>query len=468
MNERGVEVICDLGTDCSDCGKWTGHRMTWDGPEEGPVAFIRKRNATVIVRRTSTQPSFLMAITRREVDPDVSSMIENYGAMEGGVTRVAHEILHGRCRLPQQHRALVLDVGANFGYFALYAAMYGCRVIAWEPVELFRAFLHHGIALNNVSHLVQVRNRAVSDKLNLVTMGVPHDQTYWGLASVDSQNLQHDEVKEEVVVEAERVDSWVKEDVLLLKADVEGYEPQVLAASWKLLKQKKVAHVLMEYSPGISERQHDWSGLEELPRRLHDMLGFGYAAAHLPMRFATPWPPKGMEEHYRTPLPAFEEVTASSLKLDIRAAHMRATEEGEKQVCPVPPELKPFPVWATCGEWAYAAHPKGFRSSFGFNTNVWVSRTFFRMDRPDTSSASMSRGVMRLRGQASLFSPEQSMKEWTSLRSPGTATGALECKNLGVGHKVIFRCPCTSALCSEEQEAVMKLLEAGRMPMQDW
>jgi hypothetical protein len=31
------------------------------------------------------------------------------------------------------------------------------RVIAWEPVPLFRAFIHYNLQLNNVSHLVELR-----------------------------------------------------------------------------------------------------------------------------------------------------------------------------------------------------------------------------------------------------------------------------------------------------------------------
>ena len=32
-----------------------------------------------------------------------------------------------------------------------------CRVIAWEPVPQFRAFLEYGIALNNLTHLITIR-----------------------------------------------------------------------------------------------------------------------------------------------------------------------------------------------------------------------------------------------------------------------------------------------------------------------
>ena len=41
--------------------------------------------------------------------------------------------------------------------------MLGCRVLAWEPVPVFRSFLKLGLALNNVSHRVHVREAVVSD-----------------------------------------------------------------------------------------------------------------------------------------------------------------------------------------------------------------------------------------------------------------------------------------------------------------
>ncbi len=71
----------------------------------------------------------------------------------------AHQVwywqLKGRCLRPDGSRALVVDVGANFGWYSLFAAAMGCRVVAWEPVPHFRDFFRYGIALNNFSHLIQ-------------------------------------------------------------------------------------------------------------------------------------------------------------------------------------------------------------------------------------------------------------------------------------------------------------------------
>ncbi len=186
----------------------------------------------------------------------------------------------------------------------------------------------------------------------------------------------------------------------------------------------------------------------------------GFVAGHLPLRVATPWPPKLMPEHYADPVPVLEEVTERSLTLDVRAAEMRLNvsegrsgdgknehirgsvvglsvesirpvqEEGSEGLpkqkrarhCPVPEELKKYGVWSGCGEFAYATHPKGFRSepccelgrpdpdapcaeglsngsrtdlphiiflrsrsSFGFNTNLWLSRNFRRVPADQVS-----------------------------------------------------------------------------------
>ena len=114
--------------------------------------------------------------------------------------------------------------------------------------------------------------------------------------------------------------------------------------------------------------------------------------------------------------------------------------------CPIPDELKRFPVWAGCGEWAYASHPKGFRSSFGFNTNIWLAKKFERVAQgrlelaggkgkeakgkeakgkeavakpasaDDPRDPLLPQGRMRVSGQASLFRLDQDMKVW-KLRS---------------------------------------------------
>lgn len=66
------------------------------------------------------------------------------------------------------------------------------RVLAFEPVPLFHAFIAYGAAINNFSHLITVHRSAAGDGSggsSLLPVGVPKDGTYWGLASVNNLNL---------------------------------------------------------------------------------------------------------------------------------------------------------------------------------------------------------------------------------------------------------------------------------------
>ncbi len=115
------------------------------------------------------------------------------------------------------------------------------------------------------------------------------------------------------------------------------------------------------------------------------------------------------------------------------------------------------------------------RSSFGYNTNVWLSRRFLRLPSDDMGTGgSGPKGLMRLHGQASLFADNQDMKVWTSYVHPTQSIGFMDCSGLGAGHKAIFRCPCTPTAenpqqeCVEQRKAVQDLLDQGKMLMQDW
>ena len=93
-------------------------------------------------------------------------------------------------------------------------------------------------------------------------------------------------------------------------------------------------------------------------------------------------------------------------------------------------------IYRTAVPYAYAYRPytlrflildQGFRSSFGFNTNIWLSKRFERLPastlvpaggqpRSDGGSTGEGKapkepkGVLRVAGQASLFTQDQDMK----------------------------------------------------------
>lgn len=81
----------------------------------------------VFVKNTSSVPSFQMAYTDPAKDVDVSAQMEYGAVVEIGLTQMWYLALRDKCIQPGGQRALVLDVGANFGWYSIYAAMLGCR-----------------------------------------------------------------------------------------------------------------------------------------------------------------------------------------------------------------------------------------------------------------------------------------------------------------------------------------------------
>ncbi|GIL74023.1 hypothetical protein Vretimale_5047 [Volvox reticuliferus] len=463
------ELLCDLGTDCSDCGPWVGTVPDgWDDTV-GPVSWLRKvHNATVFVRRTSTPKPFLAAITHHTADPDVSAMLWHYGAMEGGVTRVMHFALNGGCdgnAGDGARRRLVLDVGANFGYYTVQAALYGCRVVAFEPVRKFRAFLEWSIHAAGVAERVHVVDWALSDSEGPLPLVLPRDGSYWGLASIHGVNVMPREALETITVNATTLDRWElwappdakPSDVILLKLDIEGWESHVLRGGARLLAHN-VDNVLLEYSPGIYERNNmsDLGPQAILPASLLALTRSDFTLAHMPtFEFAAPWPPLPINPEEQ--LPPLDEITEATLNHDIKAIEYRHVMEVDPGGCPLPPELKnAFPVWRNCREWTYGVHPKGFRSTFGFNTNLWAVR-----------SKAAARKHLKLKGVAALFEEVQDVRIWTSTSRPGIGIGLVNCTHIGAGHLQLFRCPCPPSAppeCAKERELVTRLAMEGKMP----
>lgn len=91
-------VLCDLGTDCQDCGPfhWRVPVRHPDLPyllRPRPIQQLRKRGIPVYARITETVPAFWMPYTNPDHDVDVSGQVHHNGAVETGNTQIVHHHL---------------------------------------------------------------------------------------------------------------------------------------------------------------------------------------------------------------------------------------------------------------------------------------------------------------------------------------------------------------------------------------
>ncbi|GAX77184.1 hypothetical protein CEUSTIGMA_g4630.t1 [Chlamydomonas eustigma] len=190
----------------------------------------------------------------------------------------------------------------------------------------------------------------------------------WGTAGIDGLNIDkaiHSSNNVKISVPSIRLEDVVKEDVLLLKVDVEGWEWSVMKGAQALLKNYNVENIIMEYSPGVPERNFRHEEVKSTIIMLMDMIDSGYRIGNIGEQN------KHDDRNLSAPLETLMEVTKGNLVYDLEdARRFKAGVLG----CPIPKELFPFPGWQLCMGLPEDASPYSFRSILGHNTNIWAAK----------------------------------------------------------------------------------------------
>ena len=132
---------------------------------------------------------------------------------------------------------LFVDIGANIGsYSVLAAAGPKARVIACEPVPATYRRLRRNMDANHFAHEVLIKQVAASDRIGEVRM--TDDLDTMNRVTSDGPGT---------VVEAAPLDAILaNENPVVMKIDVEGYEPAVIAGAEAVLQNPSLLAVVME------------------------------------------------------------------------------------------------------------------------------------------------------------------------------------------------------------------------------
>ena len=183
---------------------------------------------------------------------------------------------------------LMVDVGANYGYFSLLwaAARVGNRVIAIEASPRNQESLRSNVVLNGLGQRIDVRGVAAGEKPGLLPFSLGTEaQTGWGGFTQATE-------KSSVNVEVVTLDSAVPEHatVNVLKVDVEGADTWVLYGARQLLEEKRIKNIFFEHN---SERMAALGIQDEAARDFLESVGYRVS------RIGKPMP--GFVEYYATP-----------------------------------------------------------------------------------------------------------------------------------------------------------------------
>jgi FkbM family methyltransferase len=154
---------------------------------------------------------------------------------------------------------VVLDVGANFGWFsALFAQWVGedGRVHSFEPVPFIHDLAVETLALNGVESRVQLNPFGLGRENAPISMftyaGLPHGHaTAFDLGRKDA--VQHD-------ARIRRLDEYCEENGIasfrFMKVDVEGFEPDVFEGGRKVLSREDAPIIAFEINSDCLRRRH--------------------------------------------------------------------------------------------------------------------------------------------------------------------------------------------------------------------
>jgi FkbM family methyltransferase len=170
-----------------------------------------------------------------------------------------------------------LDIGANTGIFALYAAMDDPlrRVHAFEPLPEVAECIRRAAVLNGLNNL-WVEPAAVGDRNGEATLYVP-ERADTSFPTDTSTRPGFRENTRTIVAPAVTLDSFVAdrrlEGVDLIKVDTESTEPLVLAGGLETLRREK-PFVICEVLHGRTERDIE-AALRGLSYRFYWMTDAG-------------------------------------------------------------------------------------------------------------------------------------------------------------------------------------------------
>ena len=144
---------------------------------------------------------------------------------------------------------LLVDVGANYGYFSLIWAAQrpSNRVIAFECSPRNLHPLTENINRNHLANQIDVRPIAIGDSQAEMRFRLgPDQQTGWGgLVNAEEPNTVRVPVQPLPYALKLHPDAKIK----LLKVDVEGADTWVLKGAADLLQMKRIEHILFEQYP---------------------------------------------------------------------------------------------------------------------------------------------------------------------------------------------------------------------------
>jgi FkbM family methyltransferase len=244
-------------------------RGEWYDPNDGRL----------YARRMITEPHFYASVHNQSYDlVRWKSLFEKGKYYEGEVHSRFVDILSNH------PSSLVLDVGANVGYYTLLSASLGHHVIGFEinPSNLLR--ICESLRLNdwNDAGRVAIFQRGVSNVHGAaLQVMVPKNPGQAFMREIEQSETTNKTSTHQALTMTLTLDAFAQErgwfdkpelSIAILKLDVEGKEPQIIEGARRLLESGIVKNILTEFRR---------LGRKPIQTAIKTLLDTGYTLVHM-------------------------------------------------------------------------------------------------------------------------------------------------------------------------------------------
>lgn len=212
----------------------------------------------------------VMDITKEDVAHREISQLGFYElALSKAISALAHN-----------NGGVMLDVGANYGYFSLLwvNAQAKNKAYCFEASPLNIAPLKNNIYINNLQSRIKLEDYALGKNIGTMLFALKTElgQTGWGGLMTQESSIGESLVE----VKVETIDNYCKinkiDFVDVLKIDVEGADTWVIQGAENMLKQKKIGTIFFEQNTSRMDK------LRIATSEVHDFLTkYGYSITQI-------------------------------------------------------------------------------------------------------------------------------------------------------------------------------------------
>jgi len=181
-------------------------------------------------------------------------ILEN-GYWEKHSTELINEILK------KNNKILFVDIGANLGYYSLFAASLGVKSVAFEPIKKNNELFEQSINKNGYNHLIKLNKFGLGNEKKMVKFNVINRNMGGATLHDLTDNLKPDYTENVMILLADDLLFEIEEN-MFIKMDVENMELDVINGMINTLSKGNVKYLLIEISK-IQDQTEIFSILEK-------------------------------------------------------------------------------------------------------------------------------------------------------------------------------------------------------------